>query len=258
MLFNLRPLQPYYGTTTPIRLPDDDGATGFYFNHNGVSYLVTNKHVLESYDRCPPDMAIYFRDIDPSKYRRHSIGDVSDREWYSHPMDQKVDIAIIPLYTHVGTLGESSNTEGPGSRAFTQKHFLHEDITLTDSPSILCYPGNFIDSSTYFPIKRNAKIASPYGWQFNGRQHFLTDAQMHPGSSGSPIVQTDLLAFKGSGHNVPDDRKRGTYLLGIHSATFYGAGIEESKVPEDLKYELNVAWYPQFILEIIALHSMRH
>jgi len=78
---------------------------------------------------------------------------------------------------------------------------------------------------------------------------------MHPGTSGSPVVM-DVGAMQTTHGEVPSHRNKSLYLIGIHSATFYGTSLDEQRLEErieagreieeeaDIQLDLNVAWYP--------------
>lgn len=134
------------------------------------------------------------------------VEDVSDNEWHTHPAFPDADIAVIPLHTKLDSLDAPPNNT-TGSLAYTPDHFLHEGVKLTGTSGILCYPGDFVDRSTYYPIMRNAVVASHYGNPFNGRPYFITDARMHDGTSGSPVLLTGLNVYKDI-QSVPDDQKK--------------------------------------------------
>jgi hypothetical protein len=40
----------------------------------------------------------------------------------------------------------------------------------------------------HLPVARQAVIASAFGSRFQGQGYFLTDARMHRGTSGAPVV----------------------------------------------------------------------
>jgi len=40
----------------------------------------------------------------------------------------------------------------------------------------------------HLPVARQAVIASAFGIRFQGQGYFLTDARMHRGTSGAPVV----------------------------------------------------------------------
>ena len=79
-------------------------------------------------------------------------------------------------------------------------------------------------------------IASQYGINFNKKPYFLIDANLHPGTSGSPVVNSHHTLFREQGS------KEGYKLFGIQSAQHLVDG-------EPLG--LNVVWYSYLLNEII-------
>ncbi len=84
-------------------------------------------------------------------------------------------------------------------------------------------------------------IASPYPQHFSNKPYFLIDANLHNGTSGSPVIN--------SPHNIlfkERDRigfhTQDTILLGIHSA--------EHLVDKE-PLGLNVVWYAELIIDIL-------
>jgi hypothetical protein len=85
------------------------------------------------------------------------------------------------------------------------------------------------------PVYRRASIASAYGVNFGGFPYFLIDANLHPGTSGSPVVSSHHTLFK------ERDGKEGYALFGVHSA---------EHVIEGDPLGLNVVWYADALVEI--------
>ncbi|RBI63627.1 hypothetical protein DMJ13_03595 [halophilic archaeon] len=262
-------LNPEFTTTTPIRYKDEEGGgTGFFLNYRGKTYIVTNRHVVDPEDVSPTEARIWFRDYDDLESTRHFDIPLKHGEgvdWYGHIYGDQIDIAIVPINQKLSTLEEGFyNNAITGSLAFTREHYIHDNIVPDNNVTILGYPGDFADRSTFFPIKRNALISSPYGRPFDGKPYFVTDARMHPGTSGSPVIMTDR-GIQNTQGEVPEERIKEVYLLGVHSATFYrdagddlntgtqlwtepqDSSAEGSKKTRRTKYDLNVAWYPKLI-----------
>ncbi len=53
---------------------------------------------------------------------------------------------------------------------------------------IVGFPLGFHDNLHHLPVARQAVIASAFGIRFQGQGYFLTDARMHRGTSGAPVV----------------------------------------------------------------------
>jgi len=251
-----RPIDPEFATTTPIRYPDGQGgATGFFLNYEGETYLVTNRHVFEPDDFTPLEIRIWLRDFKNELSTNHYDIDVyrnGTANWYGHPDSEDVDIAVLPINPVLSTIDEMiAGDSVTGSLAFTENYFIPDAVQLNGSEAIVGYPGDFIDSTTYFPVRRNAVIASPYGLDFDGDPCFVTDARMHSGTSGSPILLTNPLQTK-KGYSMSEDQKgKKVYLLGVHSATFYGGNDIDDTEEKEWRYDLNLGWYPELIKDIL-------
>lgn len=267
-----RAVSPIFSTTTPIRYQDvQGGGTGFYLNYRGRTFIVTNRHVVKPDDENinPTKAYVWFRDVtDVGEANRSPIRLVKNDSptYYEHPeFPEEVDIALIPINPRLSSLdavNDDSESLNSGSLAFTPDHFIHENIKVDQRVSIIGYPGDFVDRVTRFPVRRNALIASPYGIGFEENPYFVTDARMHPGTSGSPVVM-EAGSMQVTQGDVPNHRSKSYYLLGVHSATFYGASLKEqlaesddgetdSHSQRDIQLDLNVAWYPELISDILS------
>lgn len=251
-----RPIAPEFGSTTPIKYPDSQGgATGFFFNHDGETYLVTNRHVFEPEEFTPLEIRIWLRDYENELNTNHldiEIYNNGSANWYGHPDSDDIDIAVLPIDPVLSTVDDMMAGDSvTGSLAFTEDYFIPDAVTLNGSEAIVGYPGDFMDRTTFFPVRRNAVIASPYGIDFEDDPCFVTDARMHPGTSGSPILLTNPLQTK-EGYSLSADQSKEIYLLGVHSATFYEDDIEDGGQDEDeWRYDLNLGWYPELLTEIL-------
>jgi hypothetical protein len=82
---------------------------------------------------------------------------------------------------------------------------------------------------------RQSVVASAFGMRFQGQGYFLTDARMHRGTSGAPVV------LRSAGGALP------WTLLGVHSARLDMA--ERDRV-EDESLGLNCAWYADILMTL--------
>ncbi|WP_160135559.1 S1 family peptidase [Halococcus salsus] len=248
-------VSPLYATTTTIKFPNSDGhGTGFYYNHGDRTYLITNQHVLRDIDENgdvvhnPESVRIFVRnfpDITQLSYIDIDLSDGMGSDWYRHPSDTDVDVAVVPTDWNLTALyGGDPQT---GSLAFSREHFISDPgrISGGDTARIACYPGIFVGTNMGLPVLRNALIASPYGVNFDGSRLFVTDARMHPGTSGSPVLASPESMMQ-SQNRITVGGPR-TALLGVHSATFKQEAVD----PGEEWLDLNVAWYAEVIPEII-------
>lgn len=263
-----RDVNPLFVTTTPIRTKDNqDGGTGYFLNYLGRTYVVTNRHVIEPEGEKINEARIWLRDFDDIRNTTHldlSLSGGDGEDWFGHYFGSDIDLAVIPIGPKLSDLDDAENqTHVTGSLAFTADHFIHRNIGVGSQVSIIGYPGNIVDSSGRFPIRRNALIATPYGHSFDGKLYFLTDAQMHEGTSGSPVVLQSDFVRRMNGP-VPEERQKPVYLLGTHSATIprnnlesresigwkIGPGRRIDSGQRD-NYGLNLAWYPGTLEDIL-------
>ncbi|HUT00717.1 MAG TPA: hypothetical protein VMY59_10405, partial [Candidatus Thermoplasmatota archaeon] len=83
---------------------------------------------------------------------------------------------------------------------------------------------------------------------FSGTPCFLTDANLHPGTSGSPVITKPKNTWVDNEGNTAITTGTRYYLLGIHSGT---TGIISGNIRIPLG--LGVAWYIKIVEEIAKL-----
>ncbi len=97
--------------------------------------------------------------------------------------DPEVDVALLNV---------SSQMEQPHfSVLFSAAEFADfsaEQLRSGSEVFFLGYPTGFSDERHNLPILRSGTIASIPTVDFNGKPEFLIDAQVYPGSSGSPVL----------------------------------------------------------------------
>lgn len=262
-----RPIPPLFAITTPIRyINRPGGGTGFFFSNDDKTWIITNRHVLNPPKEDPEIAKVWVRDRDNLNSLNPiqiSLKGGEGKDLHGHPRGESIDLALIPLNKKLSTLDDvSEQNHKTGSLSLTPEYFIHKNIQVDQRVVILGYPGSFIDKTTLFPVRRNALISTPYGYLFNGNPFFVTDARMHPGTSGSPVLMEAGGMMRTTGE-VPSNRSKGVYLLGIHSATFYSAASPQANEDDQLweeskrnskgkvSYDLNVAWYPELINDIL-------
>jgi V8-like Glu-specific endopeptidase len=184
-------------TTVRITIPNDDGrsssiGTGFLFNvqldkdNLMGTFLVSNKHVFGDPSR---KIILNFHQLKSNadepelgKVKSITIENFTDH-YYCHP-DTSVDLACINV----------SAFAGPEKGVYS-KHLHSDFFHEVDLNSILAgsevlfigYPDNRFDSVHNLPILRKGTLATLPSVNFNGLKQIIIDAQVFPGSSGSPV-----------------------------------------------------------------------
>lgn len=218
------------------------GASGFFFENDGRLFLVTSRHVMvdEPTQHFPDRIEIELHtDADnmaastgfsvPLYRQRRSI-------WrQGTDAGGEVDVAVIEL-------DKTALPKTAVFAAFTARHLqsMQDHVEIGTSLLVVGFPLGFHDALHHTPVVRQAISASAFGLRFQGRGYFLTDARMHRGTSGAPVVMRC--------QNVDEHTAALPWmLLGIHSARF-DVGSRDLLVDEALG--LNCAWYSDILLAL--------
>jgi len=222
-------------------------ASGFFYSRDDRLFLTTNRHVVRDEESGTiPDTLRLFLHRDPNNISNNDTFDVplySTSQmplWKDHPTHQVADVALLEL-----------NADAIRGRFFVKPwslaKFLPSKYILDPGEDvfIMGYPRGFFDPQHNLPVFRNAMIASVYGVPFRGNPCFLTDANLHPGTSGSPVITKPKSAWVDSEGNTRMVTGNPYYIVGIHSGTY---SVNLSDVNEPLG--LGVAWYIQIVDDI--------
>jgi hypothetical protein len=214
-------------------------ATGFFFARAERLYVVTSRHVLHDAPTGHfPDRVELVLHMDPRDLTRSIVFSVplyrDERAVWRQATDSggEVDVAVVELER--GRL-----PEGVVLQAFEPQHLQGDlqEIEVGESLLVVGFPLGFFDTRHYLPVVRHAIIASSFGVRFQGEGYFVTDARMHRGSSGGPLV----MRCPGAGTALP------WRLLGVHSARM-DMGTRDQAQDENLG--LNCAWYADILMTL--------
>jgi len=220
------------------------GATGFFFERDGRLFLVSNRHVvLDEASGHRPDRLEIELHVDAEN--------VANTAQFSIPLyrdgqplwresgDSAGRIDVIALELEPAALPAALPMQ-----AFTPAHLVAnlDQFEVGHSVVIVGFPLGFHDTFHHLPVARQAVIASAFGIRFQGQGYFLTDARMHRGTSGAPVVaRVDALRDGRAG--LP------WALLGIRAARME-AGSRD--IAQDERLDLNCAWYADVLLALTA------
>lgn len=190
-------------------------------------FLVTNKHVIAPTDNDGKIVGKY--KIGYFSFTRKSnnqpvlgetfnlnIVDLTDT-FFMHP-DEDVDLAVCNASQIFSHAKDNMKTE-----LFTRPLFLNmipeklDIFDILDEVSFIGYPNGIYDKKNNLPLARSGVLASPFEVDFNGKEQFIIDAQVFPGSSGSPVfIQEKRLNRDSLTLGGPDK----IFFLGIISKVF--------------------------------------
>ena len=216
-------------------------ATGFFFERNRALYLVTNRHVLlDEPTNHQPDRIEIELHLSAERLAEtvqfsillYAQGKPAWREGADSA--GPVDVAVLPLQ-------RPALPKKMLFRAFTPAHLVKklETVEMGMPVRIVGFPLGIHDLVHKLPVARQAVIASAFGVRFQGQGCFLTDARLHRGTSGAPVVAR---RDNGSGRSeLP------WTLLGVHAAKLEVTNRDAS---QDESLDLNFAWYADILLTL--------
>lgn len=183
-----------------IQQPNGNGSagTGFFYTtkvplSGGQTrenlLLISNKHVLED----GRDGLVTLR-LNRGRLNKGAEPDYGNTHYYHienlaeryipHP-DPAVDLACVPIedipsFTYMRTVTSI---------------LLPDTETMTIRPGsdvwFVGYPNDYYDVANNLPLVRRGSLASLPTIDFNNQGHLVIDAQVFPGSSGSPVYTAD-------------------------------------------------------------------
>lgn len=216
-------------------------ATAFFFLRDSFLYLVTNRHVVcDDINSLYPDKLQVRVHDSPDDLTSHGELwlDVIDKDnkplWREHPtLGKSADVVVLPINDPLVIANWHVDTFGP-------EHLLNESegLPLGQEVIVIGFPLGFEDTLHRLPLIRRATIASVYPLPFKGERYFITDARLHRGSSGSPVVAKLFDAAT---------EKTKWKLLGVHSASL---DVSNRDPDQDEKLGLNMTWYASLIMEM--------
>jgi Trypsin-like peptidase domain len=217
-------------------------ATGFFFQRDERLFLVTCRHVVldEASDHRPDRLEIELH-VDPENVALTTRFCIPLYR-QGHPLwRQGVDsggmIDVVALELERPALPEVRLLS-----AFTTAHLVEQldQIEVGTQVLIVGFPLGFHDTLHHLPVARQAVIASAFGIRFQGQGYFLTDARLHRGTSGAPVVARVTTQRSGRG-DLP------WMLLGVHAVRM---DVTSRDIEQDERLNLNCAWYADVLLKL--------
>jgi hypothetical protein len=166
--------------------------TGFIFikkvNQNQKKiFLISNKHVLKG----GKNVRITFikRKPDNSGPELGSVHQFIIRDYmdvYSEHPNDEIDIACLNITEVIIRLQNQIFYRYLDESLLAT--FDEEELDVAQRVTFIGYPNNRYDQAHNLPIIRTGLIASHPKIDFNGIKQFIIDAQVFPGSSGSPVM----------------------------------------------------------------------
>ncbi len=217
-------------------------ATGCFFERDDRLFLITARHVVldEASNHSPDALSIELH-IDPDNivqtthFRIPLYRDGQPLWRQSVDAGGLIDVVAIEL-------DRQALPQTLALQSFTPAHLVEQlaEIEVGTPVLIVGFPLGFHDALHRLPVARQAVIASAFGIRFQGHGYFLTDARMHRGSSGAPVVAR-------SGTSTSGRSEFSWRLLGIHTSRMDVTNVDLSA---DERLNLNCAWYADVLMAL--------
>ena len=177
-------------------------------------YLVSNKHILMAAE----SIAITFtsmKDGEPEHGTnlKFNIDKVSENV-VGHP-NPNVDVAVLEC---TGLFVKRQNQLFIKAVSYDMlSDFTESELNVAENVLFIGYPNNRYDIINNLPLVRQGLIASHPKYDYNGDPVFIIDAQVFPGSSGSPVYID--LTFENIKNGQVNLGQKKINLLGIVAQT---------------------------------------
>lgn len=190
--------------------------TGFFL-HRQVGpgaykiFLVTNRHVL---DRDVDSISLVFtkvKDGEPliGQHEHFLIERIAPMVMVIHP---DVDLAVLDCTALFARLPEALYFKAIPYEALAD--FEEPEMAVAAPIYFVGYPEGISDTTHNFPLIRTGIVSSHPKYDFDGQPQVVIDAQVFPGSSGSPVFVN-----LGNDRQMPDGSPM-IKLLGVVTATY--------------------------------------
>ena len=215
-------------------------ATGFFFEYEKRIFLVTNRHVVvkEEEEFYPDTLIVRIHasktNVDPIRDVVLSLYNASGSPlWFEHHI-KAFDLVAL----EIGDLLKETDMVTCWKPVNLLK--LDARVEVGSEVFVIGYPMGLFEPELYLPILRSGILATTYGLGFNELPICLIDANLHPGTSGSPVLVRPS-AVQGGVTIPPSDLH--SYLLGVNSGSYSVGGVAIG---------LNAVWYGNLILDIMS------
>ncbi|WP_436664220.1 S1 family peptidase [Alicyclobacillus acidoterrestris] len=216
-------------------LNEISSGSGFFYACNvidgeGYLLLITNKHVLDGAQHAK--LHFNLKDISTEqpiigRYSSHTVFNISTLR-VDHP-DPNVDLAAI----RIGHVAQNLISRGihPYFSSLTKDLIptqeQWESFTAIEEVVMVGYPNGIWDQVNNFPVFRRGITATHSRYQYNGKDEFLIDCAVFPGSSGSPVLLFNQGSYSQDGQLFIGSRM---LLLGIQFAVYQHSTVGDIQV----------------------------
>ena len=228
--------------TTMLGQQSLTNATGFFFERDRRLYVVTSRHVVldEASDHHPDriEIELHVNERNLAETVQFSIPLYRNgKSVWREGLDSAGAIDVVALLLERAALPKALLLQ-----AFAPANLVGRLDTVEMGAPVLIvgFPLGVHDTLHRLPVARQSVIASAFGIRFQGKGYFLTDARLHRGTSGAPVVARKSVTGDGRG-------KFPWMLLGVHASRL---DVANRDISQDESLDLNCAWYADILMTL--------
>ena len=184
-----------------------------------IPFIVTCRHVVNGFASATFSF-VQSKDGKPELGQKCEVVVPNLQSMVFYDPNPQIDVAVIPLVPILNYF--KANGQTPFYRSLDKELVPNreaaEDLSAIQSVVFVGYPNRMRDEKNLLPLARRGYTASPYFVDFNGLPLFLIDANVFPGSSGSPVMVLDQGAYAFHGGIKAGSR---AYFLGLVSLAYF-------------------------------------
>ncbi len=211
-------------TTVPIWIEKEDGTTssgtGFFYQKQldektTIPFIVTNAHVVKNASK---GLISLIKKEGDSPLLSEKITAEIPGDMIKKHVDIDNDIAIFPIGPILNQLIQNNINifyRSIDSSIVPDSKTINE-LSAVEEITFIGYPSGLYDRKNNTPIVRKGITATPIWNDFDGKNIFLIDAGVYPGSSGSPVLIINSGSYSHSGGITVGNR---VLFLGMISKT---------------------------------------
>jgi len=184
-------------TTFPIWVVKNNGektfGTGFIYNYKieneeekFIPLLITNRHVIKDATKVITQFVAKEGEL-PSKSKKTKVE--LNTQVFLDNSDEGVDLAAHPIAPVINQLHEMDNPVFYRTidTSIIPKSEQIQEFSAIEDITFIGYPSGLSDRKNLTPLIRKGITSTPIWNNFDGQPKFLIDADVYPGSSGSPV-----------------------------------------------------------------------
>jgi hypothetical protein len=237
-------------------------ATGFFYQHNVRSFLITNYHVvsgrhpdsgavLDPRGSCPDSLVLGIASV--AGIHEQSGAQIIQWKWMTLSLYNKDEIAK-PVWTEHPEHGRRFDAIAIPLSGIEETHITAANAESLNLDKIRIYPSMEVfilgyprgmSGGGHFPIWKRGTIATEPDFDLDGLPRFYIDTATREGMSGSPVYAQEVGYWLPEGESDPSKASigKGRRFVGVYSGRI---GAED-----EFKAQLGIVWKESALISLM-------